>query len=80
MTKIYKIAKPLPSMVDHIDSINMPLSDRAAAKARMRDAEMIADLMVGMEAGILAAAALIKAGCATLAQRTVSALKKPVHD
>ena len=80
MTNISKTSERLPSLADYLDDIPMNPSDRAVAKAHMRNAEQIADFICAAEARLLSAIAKIKTGGGVLAQRVASAFKKPAHD
>lgn len=80
MTKISKTSERLPSLADYLDNIQMDPSDRAVAKAHMRNAEQIADFICATEARVLSVIAKIKGGCGILAQRLASAFRKPAHD
>lgn len=79
MTNISNSSKRRSSMVDPFDRIQMHPSERALAKAYMRDAEMVADVLFGIGSGFMSLVAQITESSGLLSQRIKSTFKKLAH-
>jgi len=72
MRNVTENVKSDSSTVDRLDNVRMSERDRALAKAHMRDAELVADLIFRAEADIQSVFALVERGVVGLARRIKS--------
>jgi hypothetical protein len=79
MVNITKSTRVGPSMVDLLNNVNVSESKRELAKAHVRDAEFIADLISRAVSGVASAVAGIEHGFATMAARVKSSFDKLAH-
>ena len=79
MAKITKSTLVGPSMVDLLNNVNVSESKRELAKAHVRDAEFIADLISHAVSGVASAVAGFEHGFATMAARAKSSFDKLAH-
>lgn len=79
MANVTKSTLAGPRMVDLLNSVNMSESKREIAKAHVRDAEFIADLISHAVSGVTSAVTSIEHGFANMAARAKSSFDKLAH-
>lgn len=71
--------KPAAVSANAFDGMSLTDYQRAAAKARMAQAEALADGFVSVFRGIAAAAAAVRSGLSALGRRIRTVFMKPAH-
>lgn len=79
MRHVTENVKSNSSTVDRLDDVRMSERDRALAKAHMRDAEFVADLIFRAVADIQSVVALVERGVVGLARRVKSMFVRPAQ-
>ncbi len=79
MANITKSTRVGPNMADLLDKVVMTESKRTLAKAHVRDAEFVSDLISHAVSGVASAIASIEHGFGTTAARVKSSFDKLAH-